>query len=141
MESAQPIFHSLVARGAAFFALPFPNPSRPCRRRLDHPGVVELTSGAGYFWMRAHLFVADHPYFTRSDAMGQFRLSQVPPGKYDLVCWLPSWREAEHELDADTGLVYRLTYQPPVEVVQPLNVKPGGHVEASFLLSAEAFYP
>jgi hypothetical protein len=139
MESAQPRFHSLVARGSAFFALPFPNPSQPCTRRLDRRGVVELTSGAGYFWMRAHLFVDDHPYYTRTDATGRFVLSQVPPGDYDLVCWLPNWLEGEHELDADTGLIYRLQFRPPVQVVQPVRLGPGAMSTASFTISLADF--
>jgi hypothetical protein len=117
MVSEEPVFHSLQARGEAFFSLVFPDAGRPRRRSLTQPGLVELSSGAGYFWMRAYLFVDDHPYYTRTDAEGRFRLEQVPPGEYDVVCWMPNWHEAGHERDGDTCLVCRLTFRPPVEVV------------------------
>jgi hypothetical protein len=122
MTSTQALFHSLQVRGAAFFALTFPEPGLVCHRRLERAGVVELQSGVGCFWMRGHLFVDDHPYYARTDAQGRFRLPQVPPGEYDLVCWLPNWHEAERELDADTGLICRLAFQPPFEVVQHIHL-------------------
>jgi hypothetical protein len=137
--SAQPAFHSLQVRGAAFFALSFPDPSRPCRRRLGQAGLVELSSAAGYFWMRGHLFVDDHPYYTHTDAAGRFTLPRVPPGTYQLACWLPSWHEAARELDADTGLIARLTFRPPAEVVRPVTLAPGQTVTAPFVLSGKDF--
>jgi hypothetical protein len=142
IESKQAVFHSIEARGAAFFALAFPQPDPPRRRRvLDRAGVVELSSGAGQFWMRAYLFVDDHPYYARTDAAGGFTLSQVPPGDYDLVCWLPDWREASHELDADTCLVSRLTFRPPLQVVQHIRVESGRRAAANFTLSQKSFDP
>jgi hypothetical protein len=139
LVSAERAFHSVQARGAAFFALAFPDPGRPCVRRLTRPGVVELSSPAGYFWMRAHLFVADHPYYACTDADGRFTLPRVPPGTYEAVCWLPHWRTAERELDGDTGLLTRLTFRPPIEVVRPVRVAPGRPGEVSFVLSQSTF--
>ncbi len=139
MASAQPVFHSLQARGAAFFALAFPDPDEPCTRRLTRPGVVELSSPAGYYWMRAYLFVADHPYYTHTDAEGRFRLPRVPPGEYEAVCWLPDWRTAGRELDGDTGQVSRLSFRPPAEVTCPVRVTAVSPAEVSFRLSPNAF--
>src|SRR5262249_36506421 len=82
---------TLGARGAAFCSLPFPIRGRPCTRVLGRSGTVELSSGAGHFWMRSHLFVDDHPYYTRTDTTGRFTLSRVPPGEYEVVCWHPDW--------------------------------------------------
>jgi hypothetical protein len=139
MISEQPTFDSLQARGAAFFSLPFPDANQPRQRLLHQTGQVELSSAAGHFWMRGYLFVDDHPYYTRTDARGRFRLEQVPPGKYELVCWLPDWHEAAHELDGDTSLVCRLTFRAPVELVQPLELGSSETKAAHFTLSADLF--
>ena len=48
MVSRDRAYHMLWLRGAAFFSLPFPDPDQPLERRLEQPGVVELSSGAGY---------------------------------------------------------------------------------------------
>jgi hypothetical protein len=138
-SSAGHVFHSVQARGAAFFALPFPTDSQPVSRALDKAGEVQLSSGAGHFWMRAHLFVADHPYFAVTDSAGQFRLEHVPPGDYDVVCWHANWREAEHELDGDTGLVCRLTFEPPAEVIKHVRLAQRGIGDVAFHLTLPMF--
>jgi hypothetical protein len=136
MVSADPVFHSLHAGGAAFFTLAFPDDDRPRTRHLADRGVVELTSAAGYFWMRGYLFVDDHPYYVRTDAEGQFRLTGVPPGHYEAVCWLPDWREERHERDPETSLVFRLFFRPPLKAVRPIEVPPKGSAMLEFELSA-----
>jgi hypothetical protein len=137
LTSAQRPFHSVQGRGAAFFARTFPEPGMTCTQHLDRPGVVELMSGAGAFWMRAYLFVDDHPYYALTAPDGRFALAQVPPGEYDLVCWLPDWREAGHELDGDTGLVWRVSFRPPRQTVRRVRVGPGQAQTAHFELSLE----
>jgi hypothetical protein len=141
MVSHQALFHSLQVRGAAFFARVFPDADVDCTRKLDQSGIVELTSGCGYFWMRGRLFVDEHPYYTHSDAEGKFTLSQVPPGRYELVCWLPDWHEASHELDAETALICRLSFRPPVEIVQTVELGEKQALTVPVRLPAERFGP
>jgi hypothetical protein len=141
MVSRQPVFHSLQARGDDFFARTFPDPDRPCNPCMKRAGVVELQSGAGHFWMRGYLFVDDHPYFALTDAQGRFTLPAVPPGSYDLVCWLPSWREADYDLDADTVLLTRLAYEPPVRIARPVQVAPRQTQTMFLTVSIDHFVP
>jgi hypothetical protein len=122
--SKQPVFHSLQARGAAWFALPFADANCEQTRTLSRPGVVELCSGAGYYWMRGYLFVLEHPYAAETDASGSFTLRGVPPGRYELVVWHPNWQEASHSRDADTCQICRLVLRPPFEAVQAVDLGP-----------------
>src|SRR5262249_59710045 len=92
LVSRQALFHTLRARGAAFWTLTFPDPDRPLVRHFDRPGLVELSSAAGYYWMHAYLWVSDHPYLTLTDAAGRWELAGVPPGDYELAVWLPPWQ-------------------------------------------------
>lgn len=141
MLARDEFFYSLHAEGASFFTLVFPQPDQPRRRCLERNGVVELSSGSAYYWMRSYLFVDDHPYYTLTDATGNFCLDQVPPGRYDLVCWLPSWTKARHERDPETGVVCRHFFKPPVERVQPITVAARTTQEARFEISGEMFAP
>lgn len=141
LVSRQELFHSLHARGAAFFARTFPDREHPCTRRLDRAGIVELSSGCGYFWMRGRIFVVDHPYYTHTDAEGRFTLPRVPPGQYEIVCWLPDWHEAFRERDAETALICRLTFRPPVEVTQPIHLHLRQTQSLSISLPANRFGP
>jgi hypothetical protein len=139
MVSRDAWFYSLHAGGAAFFTLAFPDPDRPARRRLEKRGMVELTSGAGHFWMRAYLFVDDHPYYARTDSQGRFTLERVPPGKYELVCWVPNWEVERRERDPETGQVSRIYFRPPVERVRAVLLKPGHKATVNFRLDAGDF--
>ena len=118
-------YHNLHARGAAFFALPLIEANQVHERVLPQTGIVDLSCGAGYYWLHAHLFVGEHPYFTRTDADGQFALEQVPAGKYEVVCWLPSWHVRRKEVDPETGIIARLAWARPQEQVQTVQVEPG----------------
>jgi hypothetical protein len=122
MVSRDPFFHSLHADGSCFFSLAFPDPDQPLSRPMREKGIVELTSAAGYYWMRAYLFVDDHPYYTRTEPDGGFHLDQVPAGNYELVCWMPNWLEARHDRDPESGTITRIYYRPPVTWVEKVEV-------------------
>jgi hypothetical protein len=139
MVSRQAVFHSLHAGGANFFTLAFPDPDQPLTRRLDRPGLTELSSAAGCFWMRAYLFIADHPYYCRTDSQGNFTLPQVPAGHYELICWHPNWRKQGHDRDPESALISRLYFQAPVELERQVEVSAGATETVSFTLTAAAF--
>jgi hypothetical protein len=128
-------FESISARGAAHFSLPFPAPNQPLRRKLDQSGSVEITSGAGHFWLRACLFVCEHPYYCRTDAEGRFALKQVPAGEYRLICWLPNPDVAERDRDPNLGQVIRHHHAPPLERYQAIDVKPRVDVDVVMQIS------
>ncbi len=139
MVSRQAAPHGVHADGAAFFTLPFLDPEMPLARRLEKTGVVELSSSMPYFWMRAYLFVDEHPYYTATAADGSFMLTDVPAGDYQLVCWMPNWHETGRDLDPESGCVIRLRYRPPVEAVQQVHVGAGAVRSVNFRLTEEPF--
>jgi hypothetical protein len=130
-------YHSLRLRGAACFALPFVEKDRISTKRLDNAGVVELTSGAGYFWMCAHLFVVEHPFYARTDAAGRFCLPDVPPGRYELACWMPSWVVRQQYRDPESALISRVVFAAPVERTLPATVTANTLESAHFAWSAK----
>ncbi|MCI0461491.1 MAG: hypothetical protein L0Z62_31455 [Gemmataceae bacterium] len=141
MVSRGPNYHALHADGAAFFTFMFPDPDRPRWRAFTSRGVVELSSAAGHFWMRAYLFVDEHPYYARTDAQGRFQLDRVPPGRYEVVCWLPSWRKERQERDPETSLVTRWAFRPAVERRRSVEVRAGMTTHEEFALSGADFLP
>lgn len=134
MKSAEPVFHVLRARGAAFFSLTFPRPESPLTRTLDTAGRVELSSGSGFYWASADLFVSDHPYWTRTDSAGRYTFTNVPDGECELVAWLPNWTVVKTDRDPETGLITRQTYGPPIEVKRTTRVAPAQKSEADLQL-------
>jgi hypothetical protein len=139
MVSRQPEFHSLHAGGAAFFTLTFPYQDRLRIRRLSERGIVELTSAAGYYWMRAYLFVDEHAYYTRTDAEGRFTLDAVPPRNYEVVCWIPNWNEERHERDPESCLIVRMVFQKPAQTAKRVSIQKGETTDVSLELSSDQF--
>jgi hypothetical protein len=52
---------------------------------------------------------------------------------------MPDWREAEHEIDADTRHVVRMKFRPPLQIVRRVHVETGATAMADFTLSLEQF--
>jgi hypothetical protein len=141
MVSQDKVFHSIQGRGLtfftrngrpdAFFSCPLPDRDKVVTRRLDFPEIVELSSGCGYFWMRAYLLVSAHPHATVTDAEGNFTLHDVPQGRYRIVAWRPNWRLAATERNPDNMRVQQVRFGPPLEARQSVQVRPGApaHVE------------
>jgi hypothetical protein len=121
--SRQPIYHALRARGAAFWTLTLPDADRPRTWRLDQPGVVELSSGVNYYWMRSYLWVCDHPHYTPTAPDGRWTLAGVPAGEYDLVTWLPNWHTLRQERDPESGQIARYVFRPALEVSRRVVVR------------------
>jgi len=134
MQSRESVPQTLRARGVAFFALAFPEPDAPLTRTFDTCGRVELTSGAGYYWQAADLFVCDHPYYTVTDEEGRFRFAHVPAGEYDLVAWHPNWVIARTERNPESILPSRLVFAPPLESSRPVAVTRGRTALANLTL-------
>ena len=133
--SREAAYHVLRGRGDDYLSLSLPVADQPRTRTFSRPGRVELSSGSGYYWARADLFVSDHPYWTLTDAEGRFTLPRVPAGHVDVVAWHPNWRPASQDRDPETGLVSRMTYGAPLERTVPAEVAAGGVVELTVTLS------
>ncbi len=121
--------HAARARGAAFFTLPLPKRDSPLARPLPTPGVVELTSGAGYYWMAADVLVTDTPYAAVTGTDGAFTLPAVPAGAYMLRVRVRDWRVTRAERDPETGLHFRQEYAPPLLMTAPVAVTADRAVE------------
>ncbi len=131
MKAAEPLFHILRGRGAVYFSYTFPEPDHPLTRSFDRVGRIELSSGAGYYWANADLFVDDHPYYTLTDRDGRFTLDRVPAGEVEVVVWLPGWLPGKQERDPESGLIVRMGYSPPTEVVRRVVVEAGRPVDVT----------
>lgn len=138
MASAEPVFHVLRGRGAAFFSLTFPDERGQLTRTFDRLGRVELSSGAGLYWANADLFVTDHPYYAVTGTDGRFAFEQVPAGPVEVVAWHPGWTPAGRDRDPESGLVTRMTYGPPVEAAGRATVTAGGSAAVGLTLDAAA---
>ena len=115
VTSRDAAFHSLRARGVAFFSLPFPSVNSTVTRELPRPGFVELSCATTAYWMNANVLVSDTPYATVTDRDGRYQLDNVPDGNYTLHVRAQNWNVTRTERDPESGLHARQYYAHPAE--------------------------
>lgn len=137
--SRQNDFHSLRIDGPTLFTIPFPDPQCVVSRQFTESGLYELSSAAGYFWMRGYLVVMEHPYCVRTDSQGRFDLTQVPKGTYHLECWMPNWNVKSYDRDPETSNWSRIAFYRAMTLSQPVTVEPGKSTAVHFQVSMSCF--
>jgi hypothetical protein len=92
VKSSDPLLHTVHMSGSADYNLPFVTAGQEISRPMTREGVVDLRCNAGHVWMNAEMIVASNPYYAITDAEGNFELTDVPPGRYEIVAWHEGWR-------------------------------------------------
>ncbi|HKO43979.1 MAG TPA: carboxypeptidase regulatory-like domain-containing protein [Pyrinomonadaceae bacterium] len=54
-------------------------------------------------WEKAYIAVFKHPYFSITDANGEFKIEGLPPGQYELVAWHEEMGEKKMQLTVLPG--------------------------------------
>ena len=54
--------------------------------KFDHPGLVPLFCNV-HSEMSGFIIVSPTPYFAQADAAGNYKIENVPDGKYNVVAW------------------------------------------------------
>ena len=105
MRNSDPIIHnvrSLSQENRPFnIAQPAGTPDR-LKRFSDQEGPIELRCDY-HRWMRAFIFVMEHPFFGVTDTQGRFSIKNLPPGEYVLATWHESFGENKQTLKVGTS--------------------------------------
>jgi plastocyanin len=59
----------------------------PITQTFTHPEVAMPVKDNQHPWEKAYVAVFKHPYFSITDANGDFKIEGLPPGEYELVAW------------------------------------------------------
>ena len=59
--------------------------------KFDQPGVVPLLCNV-HVEMAGYIIVSPTPYYAQTDATGNFKIDNVPDGKYTVVAWHEGFR-------------------------------------------------
>jgi hypothetical protein len=133
--------HSLRGRGAAFFTQMLFAVNEPVRRELSGSGVVELSSGSGYFWHRGYLVVSDHPYVGVTDESGVAILTGVPAGDYEAIFWKANWHMASLDRDPELIRYVRMHFHEPVQKLAKVRLNASEKNEVDVTFAANDFKP
>ncbi len=137
VKNSDPLLHTVHMSGNADYNLPFTSEGQEITRPMTREGEVSLRCNAGHVWMNGEMIVAKHPYYAVTDQFGNFELTQVPPGDYEIVAWHEGWRVVGESplYDIATQVrVKRPVFSDPVVWSKSVRVTPREATEVNFTL-------
>ena len=100
MRNSDPVIHNVRSLSSENRPFNIGQPAgTPDRKKVfkDKEGPIELRCDF-HPWMRAYLFVMEHPYFAVTDAQGRFTIKGLPAGSYTLAIWHEAFGEQEQKI-------------------------------------------
>lgn len=77
---------------------------------FQKPEMVKLTCDV-HGWMSGWLAVVSHPYHVVTDEKGTFKLTDVPPGNYEVKVWHEKLGETEQKVTVQPGADTKVTFE------------------------------
>lgn len=129
VRNADPILHNTHGfhdKVTVFnIAQPFKDQVIDITQRIKKVGVLDLQCDA-HTHMRAWMVVRDNPYFAVTDDHGQFRITDIPPGRYKVVAWHEGWVVTGKDKDG------RPVYDAPRVLIQEVTIPAKGEARLDF---------
>lgn len=129
VRNADPILHNTHGfhdKVTVFnIAQPFKDQVIDITQRIKKVGVIDLQCDA-HTHMRAWMVVRDNPYFAVTDDHGQFRITDIPPGRYKVVAWHEGWVVTGKDKDG------RPVYDAPRVLIQEVTIPAKGEARLDF---------
>jgi hypothetical protein len=86
------------------------------------------------------MLVVQHPYYAVTDYKGEYHLTGVPPGDYELELWHEGWKIVREETVLDVAAqteVRRPIYSEPKTWTKKVKVAGGQSTHLNFTISEE----
>jgi plastocyanin len=84
-------------------------PGRVTRKPLIAAGIVKIRCEV-HPWMTAYIVVTEHPYHAISDIYGEYELTDIPPGAYQLKVWHESLGTQEKRIELKPGVTQKVDF-------------------------------
>jgi hypothetical protein len=140
LKSSDATLHTVHMDGAATYNLPFPFTNQVVSRTMPTAGLANVRCNGGHAWMNAEILVVRHPYYAVTDESGKFKLTDVPPGGYEIVAWHEGWKLLGQEAVFDVlteRRVQRPVFSEPRTWEKRVTAKESGTAVIDFIISDE----
>jgi hypothetical protein len=99
VRNLDPVLHNCHLRQneQTIFNVAMPPNGRNIKKPLSEAGIITANCDAHKF-MKGAIFVAPNPYFAVTDKDGNYTISDIPPGKYNVKIWHESLPVQEKEI-------------------------------------------
>lgn len=84
-------------------------PGRTSRKPLVAAGLVKIRCEV-HPWMAAYIVVTDHPYHGISDVYGEYELTDIPAGLYQLKVWHESLGTQEKRVEVKAAATQQVDF-------------------------------
>ena len=84
-------------------------PGRTSRKPLVAAGLVKIRCEV-HPWMAAYIVVTDHPYHAISDVYGEYELTDIPAGLYQLKVWHESLGTQEKRVEVKAAATQQVDF-------------------------------
>jgi plastocyanin len=98
------IFHNVrsISKNNPTFNIPMAKKDQRISKRFDHAEIFMQAKCSVHPWMGANIAVVDHPYFSISDEKGEFKIQDLPEGKYTIEAWHEVYGTQTQEIEITT---------------------------------------
>lgn len=87
---------------SAVYNLALPKKDQVITKPIRRSGFHQVKCDA-HSWMRAFVYVSEHPYVAVTDASGNFDIKDLPPGKYKVRIWHEGFGEVTKNVEVAAG--------------------------------------
>lgn len=108
IKNSDPILHNtnlgllLQDKRQTVYNLALPKKDQVITKDVKRTGLHAVKCDA-HGWMRAYIFVAEHPYAAVTSASGDFEIKDLPPGKYKVKIWHEGFAEVVKDVEVAAG--------------------------------------
>lgn len=108
VKNSDPIMHNtnlgimLQDKRSTVYNLALPKKDQVISKPVRRIGMHEVKCST-HEWMRAYIYVSEHPYVALTDANGSFEIKDLPAGKYKVKIWHEGFKEVTKDVDVSTG--------------------------------------
>lgn len=88
IKNSDPVFHNVHSyiKGKTTYNLGLPDQGSMVTKQMKRAGVMEVKCDS-HPWMLGYVFISKHPYAVVTNESGDFSMSDIPAGSYEVKAW------------------------------------------------------
>lgn len=88
ITNSDPVFHNIHSyiKGKTVYNLGLPDQGSTVDKSIRKAGIMEVKCDS-HPWMLGYVFILKHPYSVVTNAKGEFSITDIPAGSYEVKAW------------------------------------------------------
>lgn len=93
-RNSDPVLHGVhpYIKGKTVYNVAIPSKDQEVKKKLVRTGLMEYRCSP-HPWMRAYIYVFNHPYAAVTSDTGDFSITDIPAGLYEIKAWHEAFGE------------------------------------------------